>query len=97
MDYSFSFCYRIHYWYGCSMTKNKSETRYLFHREPIRHFLSKYHWSDIMRCMIDNLDNIDNLNTSQSIEMFKLVSLLEDSIKSYERVHKNVHDQTTKI
>jgi|688.fasta_scaffold15669_36 hypothetical protein len=79
------------------MTKNKSETRYLYHKESIKLFLAKYHWSDIMRCMVENLDNIDDLNTSQSVEMFKLVSLLEDAINSYERVHRNVNDKTAKI
>lgn len=64
----------------------KKENRYLNHKESIRQFLSEHHWSDIIRNMIEDLDSIDDLNNSQSIEMFKLVSCLQDAINAYDRI-----------
>ena len=73
--------------YSHKMTAiKKQETRYLENKESIRQLLSKFHWSDIMRHMIESLDSIDDVNTSQSIEIFKIVSSLEDAIISYNRI-----------
>ena len=79
------------------MSKNKSEIRYLHNKDSIKQILTQYHWSDIYQAMIDSLDSIDDLNVSQSIEMFRLVSMLQDAIISYERVATNVNNETTKV
>lgn len=79
------------------MIKNKSAIRYLHNKDSIKQILTQYHWSDIYQAMIDNLDSIDDLNVSQSVEMFRLVSMLQDAIISYERVANNVNNETTKI
>lgn len=64
----------------------KQETRYLADKEEISKFLQSFDWQSIFRVMIDKLDNIDDLTQSQNIEMFKLISSLEDASQSYPRL-----------
>jgi len=72
--------------------KRKQETRYLENRIAIKNFLEQQNWQDVLRYMIENLDSIDDINNSQSIEMFKLVTSLEDALLSYSRIFDNVHN-----
>lgn len=71
--------------------KAKQETRYLENRNAIKVFLEQQNWQDVLRYMVENLDSIDDINNSQSIEMFKLVTSLEDALLSHSRIFDNVH------
>lgn len=65
----------------------KRETEYLNNKEQINQYLLKFNWSYILRVMIEKLDQVDDLNQSQSLEMFKLISSLEDALQSYYRLY----------
>lgn len=65
----------------------KRETEYLNNKEQINQYLLKFNWSYILRVMIERLDQVDDLNQSQSLEMFKLISSLEDALQSYYRLY----------
>jgi len=64
----------------------KQETKYLAEKEEINKFLQSFDWQSIFRVMLDKLDRIDNLSHSQNMEMFRLISSLEDASQSYPRL-----------
>lgn len=70
------------------MNKNilKEENIYLSKKEEMKKFIQKFGFNNILRYMIENLDSVDDLTSSQSIEMFKLISSLEDAKDAYERI-----------
>jgi len=70
------------------MNKNtlKQENAYLLKKEEIKKTIQKFGFNNMLRYMIENLDNVDDLTSSQSLEMFKLISSLEDAKDAYERI-----------
>lgn len=73
-------------------TTLKQETNYLANKLKIKQFLVDISFADILRYVVEDLDRIDDLTTSQNIEMFKLVSSLEDALQAYSRLFKD-HDK----
>lgn len=73
-------------------TTPKQETNYLANKLKIKQFLVDISFADILRYVVEDLDRIDDLTVSQNIEMFKLVSSLEDALKAYSRLFKD-HDK----
>lgn len=73
-------------------TALKQETNYLANKLKIKQFLADISFADILRYVVEDLDRIDDLTTSQNIEMFKLVSSLEDALQAYSRLFKD-HDK----
>lgn len=59
---------------------------YLSKKEKMKEIIHDLGFDNILRYMIENLDTIDDLTSSQSIEMFRLISSLEDAKNAYERI-----------
>jgi hypothetical protein len=76
----------------------KKETLYLEQKEKIKKFLHDNNIDHVIRCIIENLDSVHDLTISQNVEMFKLVSSLEDAQHSYNKIFNAIQeDKTTKI
>jgi hypothetical protein len=76
----------------------KKETLYLEQKEKIKKFLQENDTSNVIRCIIENLDSILDLTLTQNVEMFRLVSSLEDAQHSYNKIFNAIQeDKTTKV
>lgn len=76
----------------------KKETLYLEQKEKIKKFLHETDIDNIIRCIIEKLDGMNDLTMTQNVEMFKLVSSLEDAQHSYNKIFNVIQeDKTTKV
>jgi len=76
----------------------KKETLYLEQKEKIKKFLQENGTSNVIRCIVENLDSILDLTLTQNVEMFRLVSSLEDAQHSYNKIFNAIQeDKTTKV
>jgi len=73
--------------------RERSELNYLNVRNDIKDFAKQVGYSNIIRHMIDQFDTIEDISNTQSIELFKLISCLQDALQSYERLKSDL--QTT--
>lgn len=64
--------------------------KYLENKSKINKVLSKYGWSQLLNAMIEKLDTIEDLNSKQTIEVFKIIDNLQNSINSYERIKDKI-------
>ena len=69
---------------------DKQELQYLEIRNDVRDFVDKVGYDSILRYMIEQLDNIDDISNTQSIELFKLISNLENALQSHQRLQQYV-------
>ena len=70
--------------------KDKKELVYINVKESIKEFTSKAGYENVLRFMIEQFDTIDDITNTQSVELFKLISCLEDALKSYERLKSDL-------
>lgn len=76
----------------------KKETIYLEQKEKIKKFLHDNNIDHVIRCIIENMDSILDLTLTQNVEMFRLVSSLEDAQHSYNKIFNAIQeDKTTKV
>lgn len=66
--------------------KRKKEIQYLEKKENIKKLLDSLGYENILRYMIEDLDTIEDINGSQSMQLFKLISALEDALEAYPRI-----------
>ncbi len=70
--------------------KEKQELKYMGVSQRIRDFAADVGYEYILRQMIEQFDTIDDVTNTQSIELFKLISSLEEALKSYERLKSDI-------
>tara|TARA_B100001778_G_C18313660_1_gene505470 strand:- start:307 stop:543 length:237 start_codon:yes stop_codon:yes gene_type:complete len=70
--------------------KDKKEIEYLNFKNDIKDFANEVGYSNIIRHMIDQFDTIEDITNTQSMELFKLISCLQDALKSYERLKNDL-------
>ena len=70
--------------------KDKKEIEYLNLKNNIKDFANEVGYSNIIRHMIDQFDTIEDITNTQSMELFKLISCLQDALKSYERLKNDL-------
>ena len=70
--------------------KDKADLDYLNVKNDIKDFASQVGYNNIIRHMIDQFDTIEDITNTQSIELFKLITALEDALKSYERLKSDL-------
>ena len=70
--------------------KDKKEIEYLNVKNDIKNFANKIGYSNIIRHMIDQFDTIEDITNTQSVELFKLISCLQDALDSYERIKNDL-------
>ena len=70
--------------------KDKADLDYLNVKNDIKDFASQVGYNNIIRHMIDQFDTIEDITNTQSIELFKLISCLQDALKSYERLKNDL-------
>jgi hypothetical protein len=76
----------------------KKETLYLEQKEKIKKFLQENDTGNVIRCIVENLDSIPDLTLTQNVEMFRLVSSLEDAQHSYNKIFNVIQeDKTTQV
>lgn len=72
------------------LTTKTDNVKYLENKSKIDKVLSKYSWSQLLNAMIEKLDTIEDLNNKQTIEVFKIIDNLQNSINSYERIKDKI-------
>ena len=70
--------------------KERKELEYLNIKSDIKDFASKVGYNHIIRHMIDQFDTIEDITNTQSVELFKLISCLQDALQSYERLKNDL-------
>jgi len=70
--------------------KDKKEIEYLNFKNDIKDFAKEVGYNNIIRYMIDHFDTIEDITNTQSMELFKLISCLQDALKSYERLKNDL-------
>ena len=70
--------------------KDKKEIEYLNFKNDIKDFANEVGYSNIIRHMIDQFDTIEDITNTQSMELFKLISCLQDALKSNERLKNDL-------
>ena len=70
--------------------KDKQELEYLNNRNDIKDFAEKVGYNNIIRQMIEQFDTIEDITNTQSMELFKLISCLQDALQSYERLKNDL-------
>ena len=66
--------------------KDKKEIEYLNVKNNIKDFAAEVGYHNILKQMIDQFDTIEDITNTQSIELFKLITCLQDALQSYERL-----------
>ena len=66
--------------------KDKKEIEYLNVKNDIKDFADKIGYDNIIYYMIEQFDTVEDITNTQSIELFKLISCLQDALLSYERI-----------
>ena len=70
--------------------EEKKELKYMNVSQKIRDFAADIGYEHILRQMIEQFDTIEDISNTQSIELFKLITALEDALKSYERLKSDL-------
>ena len=70
--------------------KEKQELEYLNNRNEIKDFADKIGYNNIIRHMIEQFDTIEDITNTQSMELFKLITSLQDALQSYERLKNDL-------
>ena len=58
--------------------------------EEIKDFADKIGYNNIIRHMIEQFDTIEDITNTQSMELFKLITCLQDALESYERLKNDL-------
>jgi hypothetical protein len=70
--------------------KDRKELEYLNVKNQIKDFAKIVGYNNIIKHMIDEFDTIEDITNTQSMELFKLISCLQDALKSYERLKNDL-------
>ena len=70
--------------------KDKKEIEYLNVKNDIKDFADKIGYHNIIYYMIEQFDTVEDITNTQSIELFKLISCLQDALLSYERLKHDI-------
>ena len=70
--------------------KDRKELEYLNVKNDIKDFAEQVGYNNIIKHMIDQFDTIQDITNTQSIELFKLITCLQDALDSYERLKNDL-------
>jgi hypothetical protein len=70
--------------------KERKELEYLNIKSDIKDFANEVGYNNIIRHMIDQFDAVEDITNTQSMELFKLISCLQDALQSYERLKNDL-------
>jgi hypothetical protein len=66
------------------------EEKYINFVEEWCEVLEHKAFNNIIRHMIDQFDTVEDITNTQSMELFKLISCLQDALQSYERLKNDL-------
>ena len=70
--------------------KDRKELEYLNVKNDIKDFAEQVGYNNIIKHMIDQFDTVEDITNTQSIELFKLITCLQDALESYERLKNDL-------
>jgi hypothetical protein len=70
--------------------KDRADLSYLNVKNDIKEFANEVGYNNIIRHMIDQFDTVEDITNTQSMELFKLISCLQDALQSYERLKNDL-------
>ena len=70
--------------------KDRADLSYINVKNDIKEFANEVGYGNIIRHMIDQFDTVEDITNTQSMELFKLMSCLQDALQSYERLKNEI-------